>query len=103
MSKTAEMSAAVDELRNAAAVISAVADQLEELFSTNSGPAPRQEVKPVIKLEDVRAVLATASRNGHTAEVRGLLGKYGADKLSMINPADYEALLKEAEVFANAT
>jgi hypothetical protein len=51
----------------------------------------------------VRAVLAEKSRAGHTAEVRELLQKYGADKLSAVDPANYEALLKDAEVIGNGS
>lgn len=59
-------------------------------------PAPKEE-KP-LNLEDVRAVLADKSRNGHTAEVKALLTKHGADKLSEIDPAEYASLLADAEV-----
>ena len=51
-----------------------------------------------LTLEEVRAVLAEKSRSGHTEEVRELLAKHGADKLSEIDPAEYAALLAEAEV-----
>ena len=57
----------------------------------------KQEEKPMT-LEEVRAVLAEKSRSGHTEEVRELLAKHGADKLSEIDPAEYPALLAEAEV-----
>ena len=60
-------------------------------------PAAKQEEKP-LTLEEVRAVLAEKSRSGHTEEVRELLAKHGADKLSEIDPAEYAALLAEAEV-----
>lgn len=60
-------------------------------------PAPAPEEKP-LTLEEVRAVLAEKSRAGHTAKVRALLTKHGADKLSDINPAEYPALLADAEV-----
>ena len=55
------------------------------------------EEKP-LTLEEVRAVLAEKSRSGHTEEVRELLNKHGADKLAEIDPAEYPALLAEAEV-----
>lgn len=55
------------------------------------------EEKP-LTLEEVRAVLAEKSRTGHTAEVKELLNKHGADKLSEIDPAEYPALLADAEV-----
>jgi hypothetical protein len=61
-------------------------------------PAPesKPEKKP-ISLEQVRAVLAEKSHNGFTAEVRGLLEKHGAKKLSEIDPANYVALIRDAE------
>ena len=56
-------------------------------------PAAKQEPeeKP-LTLEEVRAVLAEKSRCGHTEEVRELLAKHGADKLSGIDPSEYAAL-----------
>lgn len=57
----------------------------------------KPEPKP-LSLEQVRAALAEKSRAGHTAEVKALLIKHGADKLSDIDPAEYPALLAEAEV-----
>jgi hypothetical protein len=65
--------------------------------------AKKENPKPELKLEDVRAVLAEKSRAGHTAEVRDLLQKYGAEKLSAVDPANYEALLKDAEVIGNGS
>lgn len=51
-----------------------------------------------LTLEEVRAVLAEKSRAGHTAEVKALLTKHGANKLSDIDTAKYPALLADAEV-----
>ena len=60
-------------------------------------PVEKPETKP-LTLEQVRAALAEKSRAGHTSEVKALLIKHGADKLSDIDPAEYPALLAEAEV-----
>ena len=60
-------------------------------------PVEKPETKP-LTLEQVRAALAEKSRAGHTSEVKALLIKHGADKLSDIDPAEYLALLAEAEV-----
>ena len=38
-----------------------------------------------------------------TAEIRALLQKYGASKLSQIDPAHYKALLAEAEVMTDGS
>ena len=63
----------------------------EEPKSVES-PAKKKE----ITLEEVRTVLAELSRNDHTKEVKDLLRKYGAERLSLINPENYEALLNDA-------
>ncbi len=60
--------------------------------------AKQEPEEKLLTLEEVRAVLAEKSRSGHTEEVRELLNKHGADKLSEIAPAEYAALLAEAEV-----
>lgn len=62
--------------------------------------APEAELKkdPVISIEDVRVVLAEKSQKGKIHEVKALLMKYDAGKLSGVKPEDYAALLKEAEV-----
>lgn len=103
MSKMAEMAQTIEELRTAAASINAAADWLYQQFSGDVAPAKKEKPKPEIKLEDVRAVLAEKSRAGHTAEVRDLLQKYGAAKLSAVAPANYEALMKDAEVIGNGS
>ena len=63
---------------------------------TTSEKEPEPKTKPVT-LEQVRAVLADKSQQGLTADVRTLLEKYGAPKLSQIDPANYAALLADAE------
>jgi hypothetical protein len=58
---------------------------------------PRAEPSKKISLEDVRAVLAKLSQHGKTAEVKELLTKYGATKLSDVDEGNYKELLKDAE------
>ena len=105
MSKMSELDLCVGELRSAAQSQNTEADSLTALFS---GSQPRTSVQPESKptskpltLEEVRAVLAEKSRNGHTAKIRELLEKHGAAKLSEIDPKKYAALLAEAEVLGN--
>lgn len=109
MSKMSELSRAVTELKRCGEALICVSESLAVLFSggedsqTADQPkveAPAPEEKP-ITLEAVRAVLAEKSRAGHTAKVRELLEKHGAEKLSEIDPAEYPALLAEAEVLGN--
>ena len=105
MSKMSDMSMTIEELRNAAAAINGAANWLAQQFSSDDKQQNRdiaakqeKETKSTLTLEEVRAVLADKSRTGHTAEIRELLKKYGASKLSLVDPKHYEALLREAEV-----
>lgn len=49
------------------------------------------------EIEDVRKILADKSRLGHTAKIRELLEKYGAKKLSQINPENFGELISDVE------
>lgn len=78
----------IEELRMCAATLSRIADTLSKMAEPE---------KSVPTLEEVRAVLAKLSVEGHSAAVKALIAKFGADKLSDIAPEQYAALLKEAE------
>lgn len=51
----------------------------------------------VISIEDVREVLASKSQDGKQKEVKALIQKYGANKLTDLEPTCYKDLLKDAE------
>lgn len=98
----------VNDMRSLADSIQAVCDAMEsdgqpetpEAKEEQQKKAPKAEAKkaPEITLEKVRGVLADKSRDGHTAEVRAIIQKYGADRLSDVDPKDYASIIKEAEV-----
>jgi len=69
-------------------------------IQTKEEPPVQQHIKEskTIGIETVRAVLAEKSREGKTRDVKALLMKYDAGKLSGVKPEDYAALLAEAEV-----
>ena len=81
------------KLREHAEALLRLADELDGAEMKAAEPS----VKEVVPLERVRAVLADKSRLGHTEEVKALLKKFGALKLSEVDPADYSILLAEAE------
>ena len=56
---------------------------------------------PAVTLEDVRNILSGKSYSGFTLEVKQLIAKFGGDRLSDINPSNYEVLIKEAESNGN--
>ena len=111
MSKVKLLLDVVQDLRSLADSVQAVADAMmqsdapEDIEPTAApqAPAPAEPKEEPIPLETVRAFLGQKSREGYTAEVRELLRKYGADKLSGIDPKHYPALMKDAEVLGNAT
>lgn len=70
---------------------------LKELLVDEKVEKPRAEPSKKIGLEDVRAVLAKLSQHGKTAEVKDLITKYGATKLSDVDEGKYKDLLKDAE------
>lgn len=106
MSKMSEMAQTIEDLHSAAATITDIANWLAQQFSDDAEETPilekKTEKNPALTLEQVRAVLADKSRAGHTAAIRDLLQKYGATKLSQIDPIHYQALLMDAEVLGNA-
>ena len=59
-----------------------------------STPEPEKQTVTFVQL---RSRLSEISRAGHTAEVKELISKYGAEKLSDIAEADYASVLAEAE------
>ena len=105
MGKFSELELAIKDLRTAAATINDVANTLAEMFSgdphTGGVAETDAPAKPALTLEQVRAVLADKSRKGFTAQIRSILQKYGAAKLSGIDPTNYDALLAEVEVLGN--
>ena len=101
MSKMNELSHAVIELKRCGEALISLSDSLSGMFSGSEAASPLEEIIKPIALEAVRSVLAEKSRAGFTAEVRLLLEKHGAAKLSEIDPANYAALLADAEVLGN--
>lgn len=100
MSRTKLLLNLITDLNNLSETIKEIAEVLEsnEDASVKKKPtsAKKKKVKTVT-LEEVRAVLADKSQDGLTAQVRELLKKHGAAKLSEIDPTKYSVLLKEAE------
>ena len=89
----------VDSLHTLANAI-AGDDVADESLATSVEPEAKPSV--TVTLEQVRAVLAEKSHDGLTEQVRGLLQKYGAQKLSAIASDRYADLLREAKELNDA-
>lgn len=92
-----------NDLACLAASISEIAEELKAMYDFDHEAELQIETEPpkAVTLEEVRGVLAEKSRSGNTDAVRELLAKYGANKLSEIDPAKYSDLIAEAEVIGN--
>lgn len=124
MSNMSQLAAELDELRHCGEILIGISDTLREMFSGSeetqevqetpaektkgkakaAKAAPAKEPEKPAELEkqltlaDVRAVLAEKSRAGFTEEVKALIAKHGADRLSEVPESEYVALLADAGV-----
>lgn len=74
-------------------------NELSKLFEelSNEQEEKTDEAKEEkLALEDVRKILAEKSRLGFTSQIRELLNKYGANKLSEIDEDKYKDLISDA-------
>ena len=71
-------------------------DELQAAEAPKEQPTLKQE-EATVTFVQLRSRLSEISRSGKTAEVKELIAKYGASKLSDIAESDYAAVLAEAE------
>lgn len=100
-----------DSLENLAEAMKNESQDVEQPVEPKEEPneelkkEPKKEVKKSkekeIKFEDVRALLGQKSQEGMTEGVRGIIQKYGATKLSEIEPKHYADVLKDAGELTN--
>jgi hypothetical protein len=89
-----KMKLALDVVGN----LRSLADSIEALTDVVEGNEPKEKVEDNLPtLEQVRAKLAALTQGGKQAEVKALITKYGAKKLSDIPEERYPELLKNAE------
>ena len=71
-------------------------DEPQAAEAPKEQPTPKQE-EATVTFVQLRSRLSEISRSGKTAEVKELIAKYGASKLSDIAESDYATVLAEAE------
>ena len=86
----------VDGLRQLAGSLESLVKVIESDDKTSAVVEGSKDEPTAI--ETVRAVLAEKSQSGKQPEVKALITKYGAKKLTDVDPAFYRELLAEAEV-----
>lgn len=107
MGQVKRAAAIVEELRVCSESLNDLANELNEILFGNGDTddvasakenTPKSEPeKLALKLEDVRKVLAQKARAGLTDEVRAIIQKYGAGRLSEVDHIHYASLLADAE------
>ena len=105
----------MEEMKKCGEGMIKVATNLKEIFSAEEPVKAKQIAKseqtaiPAAKevpnvdipeaktysFTDVRGALAAKSKEGYKEEVRSLIAKYGAEKLSDVDPKDYAALMTD--------
>ena len=98
MGKMSELAEQLTELRHCGEILIGISEALTEMFSTPTLVRESVQSKKEYTFEEVRAILATKSREGHTDEVKEVITALGAEKLSDVKPEQYDELLKKVEV-----
>lgn len=93
----------VENLRELADSLQLIVDVMADGAKTDDANAQASETGQVMELtlEDMRRLLAQKSKSGYSSEVKALISKYGADKLSGVDPSKYPKMFKEAEAIGN--
>ena len=106
MNKTSELNQVLSELKGCGKTLTSIADSLKDILSStkvepeNAIEAltpPTEQTKKEYSFLDVRKKFAEMARAGHTEALKELLKKYGAEKLSSVDPSQYAAMLADAE------
>ena len=99
-----------NDLACLAASIAEIAEEIKALYdfdhdkneAYDEPELPKEEPTPepfkphTPTLEEVRGILADKASSGFREAVQALIKKHGANRLSDIDPSEYDALIKEA-------
>lgn len=100
MSKMNDLDLRLKETENQLDQAKDTIQSIRELLLSNQDAAPcsgTPERNPVEDKVTIRKMLAKKSAEGYTAQMKSLLHKFGAEKLSDVDPKDYKDLYYSAE------
>lgn len=105
MSKMSELSQALDELvacgegliHTANAIRDILASESDERPKTVPSAEPQAKEPAKYTFVDVRKAFSAKSHAGYTEQVKALINKYGAAKLSAVKEEDYPSLMADLE------
>ena len=105
MSKMKELSMVLDELVNCGQGLIDAANALRKFYNSpaeedsepeQAAPVPQPATKHY-EFIDVRKAFPAKARAGFNAEVKAIITKHGADKLSAVPESEYPVLMAELE------
>ena len=105
MSKMSELSQVLDELAACGERLIQTANAIRDIFTaepdeqpkTEPGTEPKAEEPQKYTFTDVRKAFSAKSHAGYTEQIKALIGKYGAAKLSAVKEEDYPAIMADLE------
>jgi hypothetical protein len=71
--------------------------EVNEKLQGSEKEQPQKDKTSAPTLEEVRAAMATKNKEGHRDEIKAIIFKYGANKLTSIDPKHYSDVLQEVE------
>ena len=92
--KLKELETQIDQINYTVLSIRQLLSSNENEASSDDGQPKRNPVEDKVT---VRKMLAKKSAEGYTVQVKALLHKFGAEKLSDVDPKDYKDLYYSAE------
>ena len=104
MSRMSELSQVLDEMIACGEGMIRAANAIKEIFTDTEEPEmavpakTEPEKTETYTFAEVRKAFSAKSHAGYTAQVKALIGKYGAEKLSGVKEEDYPALMADLEV-----
>ena len=99
MAKMSELDAALTELSTQAKAMLDTVQYIRTLLSPAAADEAAEQApkKKPFTLEEVRAALLQKRKEGYGSEVKALLIAHGAEKLTEIDPGQYDSLMADAE------
>lgn len=104
MSKMAELQSELTDLKECGERIVDIANYLLQAFSgSESKKKTKPATKPTPTLEEIRFAMKILSGKGYADEMKDILSKHGSNNLTNLAAEEYEGVMNDLEVFANAT
>ena len=104
MSRMSELSQALDEMVACGEGLIRAANEIRNYLSegTETEPPAKEEAADApcgnqYSFTDVRRAFSAKSHAGYTEQVKALITRYGADKLSAIKEEDFPAIMADLE------